>query len=281
MKYIHAIKGSAITFLVLIPIVILTPGHGPADDVELILTISTFLFAILAGFFLARLNTRYNDFANLASSEDAAFMSVYYTAKALGKKFVDKIRDAIDGYYIVCYDFDLGNQYMPTIKYFQKVYKILFDEAKNKNQIYGNVFDAMIVQLSQIESYRDKAQVIGEDKLTKGQWMILMVLSGIIFYSIMYLKVPTAYSYIISLLFSTTLVTILLTMRDLQNLMLSGKSVATESGQENFDNIGKLRYYNNFCLETGIMQVPSHIKKYRVGMHKPGEKFDIKVVTRK
>jgi len=81
-----------------------------------------------------------------------------------------------------------------------------------------------------------------------------------------------------TVLLSTTLVLVLLIMRDLQNLRLSGQIMAEESGQEIFEFIGKLRYYNEHNIKAGIIKIPGHVEKYRLGQHKPGDKFDIKIV---
>jgi len=52
---------------------------------EIILTISSFLFAILAGFFIARLNDRYNKIQQTISSEDATWLTMYKASAIYGK----------------------------------------------------------------------------------------------------------------------------------------------------------------------------------------------------
>jgi len=78
--------------------------------------------------------------------------------------------------------------------------------------------------------------------------------------------------------FSSTIVLVLLTMRDLQNLMLGGRSLAIESGQQTFDLIGSLRYYNQHLSDLGISPIPKGLKKYRLGLHKPGEKPNVVII---
>ncbi len=62
MGYIHAIKGTVIA-LVVFGVLAWFVGdlQRESEGIEVILTISTFLFAILAGFFISRLNDRYNN----------------------------------------------------------------------------------------------------------------------------------------------------------------------------------------------------------------------------
>lgn len=280
MKYIYAIKGAIILFIILIPATLLLPTNLSfgSDDVEVktVLTISTFLFSILAGFFIGRLNNRYNKFLELSSNEDAVFRSIYNTSKFFKEDLKDKVVDLIDKYYIICYDFPLDKQYANNDKYFQEFYKILKDDKFEKEDF----LDDMVSSLDEIEEYRGKTLTLGKDRLTKGQWGILIILVAIIISSIFYIRTDSLYSHIVTVLFSVSLITVLLIMRDLQNLMLGGKPLSAEESQINFERIGKLRYYNQADVDSGIMTIPDHIKKYRVGLHNPGEEFNIKVVER-
>jgi len=111
MKYIDAIKGSIISIFVLAPLSMFIQGFGSTPIIETILTISTFLFAILAGFYISRLNSRYSDIRELISNEDAYFYSLFNTSKIYGKIFTGKIADIIDKYYIVSFENELDNYY--------------------------------------------------------------------------------------------------------------------------------------------------------------------------
>ena len=109
--------------------------------------------------------------------------------------------------------------------------------------------------------------------------MILITLSGIIIFSLFYIKTSSLHSPIVTILFSTTIILVLLTLRDLQKLRLNGNMLVFESGEQVLESIGKLRYYNQRDLKKGSVKVPKHIKKYRLGLHKPGEKFNIKIIN--
>jgi hypothetical protein len=77
------------------------------------------------------------------------------------------------------------------------------------------------------------------------------------------------------------MILVILIIRDLQNFRLNGTFSLEESGERILDCIGELRYYNHKYLEEGIVKVPRHIKKYRLGLHDPGEKPVVKVVKNK
>ncbi|MFC1721395.1 hypothetical protein ACFL0Z_00590 [Patescibacteria group bacterium] len=86
-------------------------------------------------------------------------------------------------------------------------------------------------------------------------------------------------SMIITVVLSTVLILVLLILRDLQNMRIAGEQiVSSESGQENLEFIGKLRYHQKKFIDMGSEHVPSHVKEYRLGFHKPGNPFNIKTV---
>ena len=277
MRYIHAIQGAIISVIIFAAAVVFIPGVGPSGEVETTLTVSTFLFAILAGFFISRVNTRYNDIRELVAEEDATILSIYKTAQMIGKGFSDRIRDLIDKYYIIAYDFELKNYpYKLNEKYLLR----MWDELK-KSRKRGVACDKMIESLKTLENNRNRSVTISNEKVGYGHWAILIFLSGIILFSMFYMKTPEFYSQVITVLLSTVLVLVLLIMRDLHNLKLGGQELLAESGQEVLEFIGKKRYYRQEYLDSGIYRLPKEVKEYRIGSHEPGsEKFKIKVVKK-
>ena len=107
MRYISATTGALIVLPVFILLALIIPKNDSLPSVELILTVSTFLFAIISGFYIARLATRYDQIRNLIASEDASFLCLYKTAQMFGVTFAKRIANLIDAYYIVSYDFTL------------------------------------------------------------------------------------------------------------------------------------------------------------------------------
>ena len=127
MRYISATTGALIVLPVFILLALIIPKHDSLPSVELILTVSTFLFAIISGFYIARLATRYDQIRNLIASEDASFLCLYKTAQMFGVTFAKRIANLIDAYYIVSYDFTLSH---PAYKLSAKYYLAMWDEVR-------------------------------------------------------------------------------------------------------------------------------------------------------
>lgn len=274
MKYVDSIKGSVLALIIFALLSIIIPGGQHAGSVETILTISTFLFAIIAGFHISRLNQRYNDIRELISIEDAYFLSLYRTAKIFGQEFTDNIIEKIDEYYITSFDSEIADYYKQTAPCLAQIYEILYGIKEKSND---STYASMVSILSIIEEKRNKNSVISQEKINAGQWAVLILLAITIVFCLFYLNTNLFYSQFLLVLLATIQVLVLLTIRDLQNLKLGGKIMPVlESGQEVLESMGKLRYYNQKLIEQ--IKIPKHIKTYRFGLHKPGEKTRIKIV---
>ncbi|OGY88009.1 MAG: hypothetical protein A2319_02185 [Candidatus Kerfeldbacteria bacterium RIFOXYB2_FULL_38_14] len=242
------------------------------------LTVSTFLFAILAGFYISRLNSRYSEIRELISNEDAYFFTLFKTAKVYGEKFTNKIIDVIDKYYIVSFENKLDNYYKSTAPYLENIYAVLY-EIKEKSD--ESTYAGMLSILLSIETVRNKNSVIAKEKITKSQWLVLIGLTIIILLCLFYVNTNQIFFQALVIIISAVLILILLTIRDLQNLRLGGKIIPVlESGQEVLESMGKLRYYNQQLIKSGVMEIPGNVKKYRLGIHNPGENIKIKIVTK-
>jgi len=278
MKYLHAMKGSSVAFILFIIAVVFIPVRESTEDVKIILTVSTFLFAILAGFFISRTNNRYDRIRELVSTEDGLWISIYKTAGFFGTQIQTKIGEIINNHHIAAFDYDVGKYYKATDRYFYSIYDLLIENKSTIRKNASDLLDDMVGLLNKMGEFRNKSSVIASEKLTKGQWGIMLFLSGLILFSLFALKTDAFYSQISTVLLSTILVLVLLILRDLQNLNIAGQLAVTESGQEVFEAMGKLRYYPEIQIKEGLIKVPKSVKRYRLGLHKPGEKANIKIV---
>lgn len=281
MKYIDAIKGSLIALIVFIVCSYFIVGRGPSTEIQIVFTVSSFLFAILSGFFISRFNARYDRIRELIVAEDSHFLSLYKIASFYSEEFSKNVTDLIDKYYILAYDM-FASEGHTEYKYNAKYFLGIYDEMRKLDQKYRseNSFGRMLDDLVEIENSRDARSVLAEERVTRGQWAILISLSAIIVFSVFYMQMPTIYSQTVTVLLSTVVVMVLLILRDLQNMRLNGELVAVESGQELFEDIGRLRYYHKKYISNGSIRIPDFVKSYRLGIHIPGQEPKIKVIKR-
>lgn len=280
MRYIDAIEGAVIALIVFSIIFLAFPTRGGFDGAEVVLTVSTFLFAILTGFYLSRLNTRFNALRDLVVQEDSLFRSFFQTSRLYGDVFTKKIVELMDKYYIVSYDFlisEYDNQ--RNEHYFQAMWDEVIALKKYRSE---SGHQQLVSLLQGIQNCRTQATSNAFERLSFGEWVSLLTLATIILFSIFGLKTDAFYFQIITILLSSTLVLVLLIIRDLENLRIGGQGIwAEESGQQVFALIGKPRYHHYSYLLNRLNEVPKHVSVYRVGTHEPGaDKHQIKTVRR-
>jgi len=281
--YINATKGALLSFFIFVAAAFLLPEPQQNEGYELVLTISTFLFAIIAGFFISRLNVRFDSIRTTIGEGDGEFLTLYRMAELMSPRFGKRIKAILNDFYIVAYDFALSD-YDKTYKFSKKYYLKLWQELKKlrKSEKISPYYDEIVELVIESEKRRNVTSALAAERLTLGQWAVLIILSIVIVFCIFSLKTDELYSKFLAILLSTVLVLVLLLLRDMQNLILGDSELLAESGQEMFEDLGELRYYNIKHLKSGLSSVPKHIKKFRVGYHEPGAgQFDIRVIVRK
>jgi len=280
MVYIDAIKGSCFALVIFIVVSVFVQPQAQVKGIENIITVSTFLFAILAGFFMSRMNSRYDSIREFVAKEDAMWLALYEDSKMFGKKFTKRVGELIDKYYIVAYDYiEFNDYYKHNAKYFLAIYDELNKISRRRRD---GSFQSMLDTLGSIEENRNQSSVMLLERVTMGQWAILVLLSATVIFSMYFTKTIDIFSHVTTVLLSTVLVLVVLVLRDLQNQRLGGTWMLVESGEELFEFLGKLRYYPKNSLKDGSVKIPDYVKKYRLGLHEPGaEKLEIKIVKRK
>jgi hypothetical protein len=282
MKYISSTKGSFVALVILTILGFLLPIQKPIEGLNLVLTVTTFLFAILVGFDLSRLYSRYTNVRQAIAEEDARMLSFFAKSKIYGKQFSNKIKKLISRYYINALDFGIwkseGYYYKATAKYFLSLYD---EMEKIKKHCHEGTYESMLDDLSYAEAARNKSSVFIYSQVSLRKQYFLFILSFIILFCLFFnVRGLELYSKIITILLSSSLVLIILILRDLNNFMLQSKGVTVESRQEVLEFIGEPRYYNKLNIKRGYTFVPKEVKEYRLGLHKPGQKQKIETIKR-
>ncbi|NQV12010.1 hypothetical protein HQ524_01475 [Candidatus Uhrbacteria bacterium] len=271
MRYVHAIKGVGFALIPIALVIKYVPAPTEISGVETTLTVSTFIFAILAGFYLSRSNNRYDAMRGVTVTEDAIWLSFYHSSKFYGKAFTNKMRKIIDKYYMVSVELELGQNYMATAPFLTEAFDALVALKFKNDGKKENVIDDMVIMLLEIEKNRNSASIMSKEKMGTGQWAIMVIITMVIFVALFYFKSAEIFSLVTTTLFAGSLILVLLVMRDLQNFRLGGRRVLYESAQEIFETMGLPRYYTQEMLKFD--SIPEHVEQYRFGtVDKKGER---------
>lgn len=264
----HQWGGIALVFFIIVALVV--PEPEQLDAVGVLFGAVTFVFATMSGFFLTRLNHRFDTVRNEISAEDADFLSLYYYSKIIGVKTHEHVRKTIDEYYLTVFEYTISRYHLPTRDEYQSLYDIFTipsddEESPRVRAAYQNIASL----LTDIERHRNTIARAGEERLTGSMWSIVIILAFMVIVSIFLLRDGSVFFDLAAVLLSTTVVVIVALMRDLENFRLGGIPLAAESGYEMFEAMGLPRYVPEDRLKTGKVKIPRGIEQIRVGRTDP------------
>lgn len=279
-KYIHAVTGVLLAAPILYLATLVVPRTSGIGDLNVILTISTFLFAMLAGFALSRASGRFDTARSMIAKEDANWLTLYNMSGIVGKEFETEIRDQIDRYYVAVFDHEADSYYKATRPILRDIYGIVSKHIRKVPPPLTDIFSDMQDTLQSLEEVRNTVSVVTLERISASQWAVLVALASLIIFSMFHSDIAAPYNDAFFMLFSLAIVAILLIIRDFQHLRFGGESLGTESGQEVLEDMGLLRYYHKSYLELGTAVVPPEVTKYRLGTHEIGQPAQIHIVDR-
>jgi len=204
------------------------------------------LFGIIVGFFIADLYSRYQGIRDNAAL-DASSLGTYYSfAKILGqnkknKKWLEKQRELINKYIHKFMPLPWP-RYSETEAEFSAIVDSLGEvryDTDKENETYSN----MLAVVSGHSDAREKLVMFGRDKLSLGEWLVVLFLALLLLGSLFYVKVDSLVSVIFTGALISAILMLLFVLKDLNNLNFGESSVSIEPYERVLDAIGRPRYF--------------------------------------
>ncbi len=246
----------------------LIPGRGGDETINTILGIVGLLFAILIGFFINDLYSRFQRIRENVAIEVSGLQTYYLFVKILGsfpqhKIWCEKQKELIDKYVTEFFkvewtDYGKIDPYFNDIILSSREIKEL--ETNKETETYTN----FLPLLNEITTSREKLFIYGKDKLSKAEWTVIGSLAAILIFSIFYINTASLPSIFLTGALATSIVTLLLILRDLNDLSFGEETVSFEPYETIFDVIEKPRFYLKRDIQSGRIKPPKD-KKYRTG----------------
>lgn len=263
--YSHAKNTQLIFFLVLTIFMVMLfvlPGHLVSSDLgNIVLTVTSFLFGIISGFYIVVTTTDYNSLKDVLASETASWIFLYQNILIYDKRFAKELSPLIDIYIRRNFDYELINYSKGTNAEFEiildKMRKLpLKDKLSSLHQNINQTFGDII-------SSRQQLLVLGVKALSIFQWLVLVVLAGLLVFSLYGLRSGELFFDVVTVAVSSLSVLILLLIRDLDRYTWNEGTFSFDVFQSVFRSIGQLPYYPAESLKGG--RVSPREEKYRVG----------------
>jgi hypothetical protein len=256
----HGVVFGALIFIVLSSIL---PFYGLLEEMRIILTVTTFLFGIIAGFVIASRVTRYSRFRELLTNETGYLITLYQYSLFMDQKFQNKIKDVIDSYLIESFLYEIYEYHEKTEKMFYTIFDTIREYKPTTSQ-QESTLNAMKNIIKDLLKDREELYLLGKDRISFLLKSTLILLAGIMLFGLYLIRIETLYFHIITVLLSTSILMILFLVRDLDRLKLSSYVFSYGIYNRVFDAIGKLHVYTSDSSIRG-MPIPTE-DEYRFGV---------------
>ena len=272
MSILRTIKTKyLVTFVIIISFtsVFLIPIREELNEgINAILGMVGLLFAILVGFFITDLGSRFQRIRENVAVEVSGLQTYYLFVQVLGKfvphkGWASKQQKLIDKYVREFFYVEWGD-YNKIDPYFNAIIESLTDIKKLNSNKEVETYTNFLPLLNEITTAREKLFMYGKDRLNKMEWMVVLFLAGILIFSLFIIRSADPSSLLLSGTLIATVVILLLILHDLDDLSFGEEMVSFEPYETIFDVIGEHRFYLKRDIKRGRVTPPKGMK-YRLG----------------
>jgi hypothetical protein len=244
------------------------PLYGVTINASTVLTVITFLFSILIGFFIAAATANYLNFQACLAEENSGLILLFNLGNIVQPKAREKIGGLIDAYVIRTLDYHLGEYAENTEKEFNEIIKAVDKlEPAAGNRVGMAVLQVLHEAKANLLKTRQSVLLRAAPKVVrKSHWVILIALAASLEIFLFALRDGEILSDFIIGVICTVLFLILMLLYELDSNLFLEDQLAFSDPQKVFRGIGTLPYYPAYALEAETVQPPKG--DYRVGIYK-------------
>ena len=166
--------------VIIIAAAFLVPRFELFFDTSNLLSMVTFLFTIVIGFFIASATSNYLSLQSLITQEDSALMGIFSLGCLIEPKKKKALIEAIDRYLIACLEFDFSSYVSGTRKEFKELIRVV-DSIKPDNKEFAPLIQNLHDKKSVCVQSRQGALLAARRVVRPIHWLILILLTLLIF----------------------------------------------------------------------------------------------------
>lgn len=205
-----------------------------SDTGGLLLTISSFLFAIFTGFFMSRQSERYSAIREYIADFDGSLTALYRNFGHLSKDLQDRAADIIRRHYeaIVknkAWDWHFVNK-SNTIT---SLHGVLDDTAPidTSHALKAQAVEGVRIALDRLQVVRKNMVTLHVERIPHFQWTLIYILAAILLTSIS--GIPSSiFGSVLKGAFGTSVLLILMLLNDFDRLKFFEGAIGTSSAQD-------------------------------------------------
>lgn len=257
--------------LFLLPTSFISQEHGGT-----ILTITTFLFGIVGGFYIVVTTTDYNNMKDALAAETGEWISLYKHVLFHNERVAEKMSDLIDQYIRRNFDYEIIDSVHVTHGEFDAIALEVgrLSQGSGPSWTLENIQETM----ADIIKTRQQLTVLGTKTLSIFQWFVLYILGGLVVFSLYGLRTGELFFDVVTVAVSCAVVLIFFLVRDLDLYRWNERTFGFDIFENVLRGIGKLPYYPGEAIESG--RVHPREKEYRIGILTGGGNFERTIEVR-
>lgn len=209
-----------------------------------VLSIASILFSLLIGFFISILWSRYTEVRALQGERASSGISLIELARhfykdnsEFKKDFIKRVEKSA-----IADEFIFYNEGHLETPYYVDIAKS-FDLLKIKNPKDEVYLQAMMASYQKCVETTERMDILYKERLSFSEWLILIVLSLIITFSVLFLDPSNLLYQVIVIVFPPIIFLAMSIIYDLDRLASSRGLVTLEPNQVIFDYLGVRRFY--------------------------------------
>ncbi len=238
------------------------------DFLTVILSIASFIFAILLGFAITNRQDRFAKIRHSLRDYDATILSIYHSSAVFGKRAQNKIRKMFDAYLVSQIDYTLVDFYK-SAHLLSPIYSFILS-LKPKTESQKIILDNLLEDVREaLHSQKHIIYLLGSKLLTL-EWVSIILLYSIIIELILTLNDHSTLSILITPIIGATLFIPIVILKNLNNLHWHNQNWDWKSLTNLFQELNLPPYYPyKPSSVTGMDKYlkNANIKSYRVATY--------------
>jgi len=278
----------AIVFVIFLILTYFVKGQGKTDLADKIISVSSFVFGVILAFSILNRHSRLSKIRERLREQDAKLLEIYYLSKLFSRKVQEEIKEKIDSLLISQIDYKLVDFDKESPKKLKEFF--MFIEKLKANKKEEDTKNKILEMLEKDIEIQKEVVYHVKNKMMFYEWISLIVMAGIIFFSlIFYFNTNNLSSVIVVSLLCTALTLLLFVLKDLDRLEWQEENWIWDPLSNLFTELDLLPYFPDAVFDSGRLEKKflSKWKKIRIA-HYPcpypnmkGKKVEVLVVNKK
>lgn len=243
----------------LIPFII--PPFGVNTDVSTLITATSTVFAVVAGFFIVDATSNYLRLQTLIAEEDAALISIADDARQVDLNNFARVHEAIDEYMIAQLDLNTLEHFEQTQKQIDRLDASIhaFSVTPEKSVFH----DHILAMEEKIISCRQEMTLAAKKTLSLVHWLTLIGLATLVIVTVLAIRDGAWFTNVVASSMMVGIMAVLIVLRDIDNNSILERKLGYRNSTQVFHAISKPPYYPYFSPVKS--RIPNQAGQFRLG----------------